>query len=81
MLPPVSIKPRPLINLWFQVQRSPFCTSWAFACKKDVPYSHTLIILNKSQFKNQAVHEQKFKDKVANVKFTNILMEYTTIIF
>ena len=27
MLPPVGIEPEPLINLWFQVQHSPFSAS------------------------------------------------------
>ena len=35
MLLPVSIEPGPLINLWFQVQHSPFYTNWAFACKTE----------------------------------------------
>ena len=64
MLPPVSIEPRPLMNLWFQVQYSPFYTNWAFACKTESLgslYSHVLLILTKSfKFKNQVVHKQKF---------------------
>ena len=35
MLPPVSIEPGPLINLWFQVQQFPFWASWAFAFKTE----------------------------------------------
>ena len=31
MLPLVSIEPRPLMNLWFQVQHSPFLTNLAWA--------------------------------------------------
>ena len=35
MLPPVSIEPRPLTNLWFQVQQSPLWNNLAFACKTE----------------------------------------------
>ena len=34
MLLPVSIEPGPLINLWFQVQHSPFWTNLSFATWK-----------------------------------------------
>ena len=57
--PPVSIEPRPLMNLWFQVRHSPFYTNWAFACKTETLvslYNHALLILTK--FRNQVVHEQ-----------------------
>ena len=54
------------MNLWFQVQTSPFYTNWAFACKTETLgslYSHVVLILTKSfKFTNQVVHEQKFKD-------------------
>ena len=33
ILAPVSIEPGPLIVHWFQIQRSPFWTNLAFACK------------------------------------------------
>ena len=66
MLSPVNIEPRPLMNLWFQVQHSPFCTSWAFACNTETLgslYSHALLILTgSSKSKNQVVHEQMFKE-------------------
>ena len=32
MLPPVRIESGPLMNLWFQVQHSPFWAKWAIAC-------------------------------------------------
>ena len=35
MLPPVSIEPRPLMNLWIQVQHSPFWTNLTFAKSKN----------------------------------------------
>ena len=70
MLLPVGIEPRPLINLWFQVQHSPFWTNLAFACKTDTLgslYSHALSILTKlSKFKNQVVNEQKLKDLLSS---------------
>ena len=63
LLPPVSIEPRPLINLQFQ--HSPIWTNLAFACRTDnlgILYSYPLLILTKSsKSKNQVVHEQKFK--------------------
>ena len=66
MLPPVSIEPRPLMNLWFQVQHSPFWANWAFVCKTETLgslYSHALLIPTKSsKFKNQVLYEQKFRD-------------------
>ena len=62
----VSIEGRPLINLWFQVQHSPFWTNLTFASKTEILeslYSQALLILTESsKFKNQVVHEQKFKD-------------------
>ena len=68
MLPPVSIEPNPLINLWFQVQHSPFWTNWTFACKTETLgsfYSHALLIPTKSfKSKNQVGHKQKFKDSL-----------------
>ena len=72
MLPPVSIEPRPLMNMSFQVQHSPFWTNLAFGCKTetlDSLYSHALLILTKYlKLKNQVVHEQKFKDlQIAHV--------------
>ena len=51
MLPLVGIEPGPLINLWFQVQLSPFYTNLTFACKTDTLgslYSHALLIPLKS---------------------------------
>ena len=48
MLPPVGIEP---LDLWFQVQNSPFWTNLAFACKTKTLgplYSHALSILPKS---------------------------------
>ena len=57
------------MNLWFQVQHS-FYTNWVFACKTETLgslYSHVLLILPKSsKFKNQVVHEQKFKDLLSS---------------
>ena len=67
MLPPVSIES---LDLWFQVQHSPFWTNLTFACKTDTLGSlvmlywfHALLILTKSpkSKKNQVVHEQNFK--------------------
>ena len=73
MLPPVNIEPRPLINLWFQVQHSPFWTNLAFACKTKTLgslYSHALLILTKSsKSKNQVVHEQKFKALLSSTRW------------
>ena len=70
MLAPVSIEPRPLIDFWFQVQHSPFCTNLTFACKTETSgslYSHALLILTKSsKSKNQMVHEQNFKDLLSS---------------
>ena len=66
ILPPVRIELRPLINVWFQVQHSPFWTNLAFACKTETLGSlcnHVLLILTKSSKpKHQVVHEKKFKD-------------------
>ena len=65
MLLPVGIEPRPLINLWFQVQHSPFWANLVFACKTETLgslYNHALLILTKSsKFKNQVVHEWGLK--------------------
>ena len=53
-------------NHWFQVQHSPFWTKLTFACKTETLsslYSHALLIPTRlSKFKNQVVHELKFKD-------------------
>ena len=66
MLLPMRIECRPLINLWFKVQQSLFWTNSVFACKTEnlgSLYSHALMNLTKSsKSKNQAAHEQKFKD-------------------
>ena len=35
MLLPVKIEPRSLINLWLQVQYSPFWANWVFACNTE----------------------------------------------
>ena len=63
MLPPVSLEH---LNLWFQVQHSPFWANLAFACETETLgslKSHALLILTKpSKSKNQVVHEKKFKD-------------------
>ena len=52
-------------NLWFQVQHNPFWTNLAFTCKTETLgslYSNALLIpIKSSMFKNQVVHEQKFK--------------------
>ena len=73
MLPTVSIEPRPLMNLWFQVQHYPFYTKWAFDCKTETLgslYSHALLNIAKSsqflQVQNQVMHEQKFKDLLSS---------------
>ena len=53
------------MNLWFQVQHSPFYTNWAFTYKTETLgnlYSHAL----SSSFKNQVVIEQKFKDLISS---------------
>ena len=64
---PVSIEP---LDLWFQVQHSPFWTNLVFACKTETLgswYIHTVLILTKSyKSKNQVVHEQKFKDLLSS---------------
>ena len=47
MLPLVGIEPRPLMNLWFQVQHYPFWANWTFACKTETSSSlcsHALLI-------------------------------------
>ena len=66
----VRIEPRPLMNLWFQVQHSSFWANLAFACKTKTLgslYSHALLILLKSSnSKYQVVHEQKFKDLLSS---------------
>ena len=58
------------MNLWFQVQHSPFYNNWAFACITETLgflYTHALLILTKSlKLKNQVVHEQKFKDLLSS---------------
>ena len=54
MLHLVRIEPRPLINLWFQVQHHPLWTNWALAYKTETLgslyklYSHALLIIAKS---------------------------------
>ena len=51
MLPSLGIEPRPLINLWFQVQHYPLRTSWELAYKTETLgslYSHALLIKAKS---------------------------------
>ena len=51
MLPKMGIEPRPLINVWFQVQHYPYSTNWTFACKIEILvslYSHALLIIAKS---------------------------------
>ena len=58
------------LDLWFQVQYSPFWTNLTFACKNETwgsLYSHALLIPLKFQkSKNQVVHEQKFKDLLSS---------------
>ena len=70
MWSPVSIEPRPLMNLWIPVQYSSFWTNLAFACKTETLvslYIHALLILTKSSnSKNQVVHVQKFKDLLSS---------------
>ena len=67
----MCIKPRHLINLWFQlqVQHSPW-TNLTFACKTEILgslYSHALLILvESSKSKYQVTHEQKFKDLLSS---------------
>ena len=51
MLPPVSIEPGPLMNLWFLVQHSPFWTYFAFACKTETLGSLCSYALMKSDSK------------------------------
>ena len=67
MLPHLSIEP---LNLWFQVQHSPFSINLAFACKTETfgsLCSHVLLIITKSSMsKNQVVHKQKFKDLLSS---------------
>ena len=67
ILPPVSIEP---LDLWSQFQYAPLYTNLAFACKTETLgslYSHALLIPTKSsKFKNQLVHEQKFKDLLSS---------------
>ena len=62
LLRSVGIEPGSMINLWFQVQHSPFWTKLTFACKTETLgslYSHALLILTESsKSKNQVVHEQ-----------------------
>ena len=66
----MGIEPRALINLWFQVQHSPFWANWEFACKNETLgslYSHALLILTyTSESRNQVVHEQKLKDPLSS---------------
>ena len=68
-LHPVGIEPKPLFNLWFQVQHYPFWATWKFIFKSETLgslYSHALLILTyTSESKNQEVHEQKFKDPLS----------------
>ena len=69
MLPSVNIEP---LNLWFQVQHSPFWTNLAFACKTETLgylYSHAQLILTKS--KNQWFMNRSLKIyQVANARLT-----------
>ena len=69
MLPSVSIE---LLNLWFQVQQSPFWTNLAFTCKTETLgylYSHALLIPTKS--KNQWFMNRSLKiSQVANARLT-----------
>ena len=57
----LGIEPGPLMNLWFQVQHSPFWTKLTFTCKNETLgslISHALLILTESsKSKNQVVHE------------------------
>ena len=51
MVSPVKIESRPLINLSFQVQHSPFWAKLAFACKTETLgflSSHALLIATES---------------------------------
>ena len=61
MLPPVRIEPKPLINLWFQVQYYPFWANWSSACETETLgflCSRALLILTKSfKLKNQVMHK------------------------
>ena len=72
MLPLVGIEPRPLINLWFQVQHYPLWTNWAFTYKTETLWSfaHALLIIAKSsQFllvQKSNVYKQKFKDPLSS---------------
>ena len=72
MLPPVSIES---LDIWFQVQHSPFWTNFAFACKTEnlgSLYSQALLILTKSlKSKNLVVHGQKFKDPQSSTCLTS----------
>ena len=58
------------LNLWFQVQYSPFWANLAFTCETETLgslYSHALLILTKSsKSKNQVMHEQEFKDPLSS---------------
>ena len=36
MLSPVSIESSPLMNLWFQVQHSPFWTNWVLLLRRSL---------------------------------------------
>ena len=51
MLPSLGIEPRPLVNLWFQVQHYPLRTNWELAYKTETLGSlcgHALLIVAKS---------------------------------
>ena len=51
----MSIEP---LDLWFQVEHSPFLANLAFACKTET--SSSLYRHASSKSKNEVAHEQKF---------------------
>ena len=57
MLPQVRIEPGPLINLWFQVQHSPFWANWELAFKNEIP--GLLIPTKSSKSQNQVWRSPK----------------------
>ena len=69
-----NVPPAPASEYWttgpcFWVQHSPFCTTWAIACKAKILGSlcHFLLILNKSsKSKDQVAHKQMFKDLLSS---------------
>ena len=71
MLPPVGIEPRPLITS--DSKSNTVWTKLTFASKTETLeslYGHALLIVAKSsqflKYKNQVVHEQKFKDLLSS---------------